>query len=248
MELVLFENDNHYLKSLKQIIENHILFSKYECHLSLITSSVKELIDFTKNNRNKDCLYFLDIDSVVPIVGLDIASKIRELNPTSKIVILTENQSAKHLIFKYQIEILDYLQKQNLAYLKERIEYSIDNSINRFINSAKENEEYILFKSNNQFHKINISDIMYFESSYKPHRILVHLTNKQLIFYGNLRQISEKNIAFKKCHHSVIANINNIESIDFNERKLLFINGNTCYGSIRYLKTLKMELLNSISC
>ena len=53
-----------------------------------------------------------------------------------------------------------------------------------------------------------------FESSTKSHRLIAHLDNRQIEFYGNLKELAQLDERFFRCHNSFVINRHNIESID----------------------------------
>lgn len=69
--------------------------------------------------------------------------------------------------------------------------------------------------------------ILCFESSTKSHRLIAHLDNRQIEFYGNLKELSQLDDRFFRCHNSFVVNRHNIESIDSKERIVYFKIKNT---------------------
>lgn len=84
----------------------------------------------------------------------------------------------------------------------------------------------------------NMMDIMFFESSTKSHRLIAHLDNRQIEFYGNLKELSQLDDRFFRCHNSFVVNRHNIESIDSKERIVYFKNKEHCYASVRNVKKI----------
>ena len=41
---------------------------------------------------------------------------------------------------------------------------------------------------------------MFFESSTKSHRLIAHLDNRQIEFYGNLKELAQLDDRFFRCH------------------------------------------------
>lgn len=78
--------------------------------------------------------------------------------------------------------------------------------------------------------------ILCFESSTKSHRLIAHLDNRQIEFYGNLKELSQLDDRFFRCHNSFVVNRHNIESIDSKERIVYFKNKEHCYASVRNVK------------
>ena len=61
---------------------------------------------------------------------------------------------------------------------------------------------------------VQYDDVMFFESSTKSHRLIAHLDNRQIEFYGNLKELAQLDERFFRCHNNFVVNRHNIESID----------------------------------
>lgn len=66
----------------------------------------------------------------------------------------------------------------------------------------------------------------------------VLLDNRQIEFYGNLKELSQLDDRFFRCHNSFVVNRHNIESIDSKERIVYFKNKEHCYASVRNVKKI----------
>lgn len=84
----------------------------------------------------------------------------------------------------------------------------------------------------------NYDDVMFFESSPKSHRLIAHLDNRQIEFYGNLKELAQLDDRFFRCHNSYVLNRRNITSVDTKERIAYFKNEEFCYVSVRNLKKI----------
>ena len=90
--------------------------------------------------------------------------------------------------------------------------------------------------------KLVIDDILFFETTPVAHKLSVHLLNRQLEFYANIKDISAYNSAFYRCHQSTVVNINNIEVVNTKTKLIQMIDGQKCNVSVRYLKGLLFKL------
>lgn len=63
--------------------------------------------------------------------------------------------------------------------------------------------------------------------------------NRQVEFYGKLKEIVELDSRFYRCHNSYVVNKDNIAEIDMKKREVYMVNGEVCYASSRFLKGLK---------
>ena len=79
---------------------------------------------------------------------------------------------------------------------------------------------------------------MFFESSSKSHRLIAHLDNRQIEFYGSLKDLSNLDDRFFRCHNSYVINRNNVDTINTKDRAVYFSNGEHCYASVRNIKNI----------
>lgn len=80
---------------------------------------------------------------------------------------------------------------------------------------------------------------MFFESSPVPHKIVLHMDNSQLEFYGSIKELEEVGESFYPCHKSFVVNRDNIKSIDRAKREIEMVNEEVCLVSIRALKAFR---------
>ncbi len=80
--------------------------------------------------------------------------------------------------------------------------------------------------------------MLFFESSMSPHKIIVHLDDGELEYYGLLKDVPDLNSDFYRCHKSYVVNLTRIRSLDKRYRRLTMANGETVLCSAaasRYL-------------
>ena len=104
--------------------------------------------------------------------------------------------------------------------------------------SKESNVDTIELKRGSNSVYVQYDDIMFFESSTKSHRLIAHLDNRQIEFYGNLKELAQLDERFFRCHNSFVINRHNIESIDSKERIVYFKNGENCFASVRNVKKI----------
>ncbi|WP_258379416.1 LytR/AlgR family response regulator transcription factor [Enterococcus plantarum] len=93
-------------------------------------------------------------------------------------------------------------------------------------------------KDGDTVRSIDTEDIIFFESSVASHKIILHLENGEIEFYGALKEIEEQCKSFYRCHKSYLINRNHISKIIKSERTVEMSNGETCLVSVRAMKNL----------
>lgn len=243
MNIFICDDEEIYLKMLEKIVYNYTLFKKEAISLKLVTTNPIQLLEEFRKEPLGDNLFFLDVEFKNNINGIDLATKIKEIDSNSKVVFVTTHGELSSLVFKYQIEAMDYIEKDLGIELENRIQTCIDKSIERFFD-LKDDEESIVLKVAGQLEKINLDQIMFFESSSNAHRITAHLENRQLEFYGKLSEVINLHSKFIRSHHSFVVNTKNITSLDKSKRIITFTNGEYCFTSIRFQKNIQAYLEN----
>ncbi|MFV0560262.1 MAG: LytR/AlgR family response regulator transcription factor [Enterococcus sp.] len=244
MRIFICEDDPNLLARFSKIISQYLLFHDKEVSLALATTSPFAMLDFFKNDgdQNEDNLFFLDIDLKTSIDGVTLAVKIKKIYPNSRIVFITIHSEAQYLVFKYKIEAMDFILKNDLSKIREDIQACINLASNRFLCNTIHQEETILLKVNGVIKKIGINEIMFFETSTNAHKIVVHMMNRQIEFFGKLSELEEQNETLFRCHRATLINPHNIRSFDKKRKEIIFNNGERCWVSVRYLSLIKKIL------
>ncbi|MDT2835596.1 LytTR family DNA-binding domain-containing protein [Enterococcus durans] len=242
MNIFVCEDEQQYLEHLVRSIQNYILFKNQQVILKMSTANPDQLLNEVEKNIEEDNLFFLDVDLKTDVTGIELAEKIKVLDPNAKIVFITTHGELYSLVFQYQIETMDYIEKDQYEIVENRIRSCIDKAIERFFSSNSSKEDTVILKIGNQIERIPVSKILFFESSHKSHRVEVHLKNRQFEIYGKLSDVVKMHPTFIASHKSFVVNIKNVKSVNTKERIVTLMNGETCYMSHRFQKNLLSQL------
>lgn len=192
----------------------------------------QSLIQFIAKEHNFD-LIFLDIELKTE-TGIQIAHKIRtEFDDyISKIVFITSKDGYEQQLF--DVQPLNFIKKP-IGF--EKIKKCIDLTIKLLYIDNKTFE----YKKGYDLIKINIKDILYFESKRKKIKIVTR--NNEDYFYGTLESIKEKlPRTFVEPHGSFLINFDKIERVT---RDTIFMqNGLEIPLSQRNLKTIRSMMID----
>lgn len=238
LKAFICEDNKKQKEKITKIIEDIILIENYDIDLGLSTSDPYELITSITGTTNTG-IYFLDIDLHSDINGIQLAEKIREHDPRGFIVFITTHAEMSYLTFIYKVEAMDYIIKDNYADIKQRIKDCIQNAHDRYKSKSSELQKVFSIKVNDKIINIDYNDILFFETSSTIHKIILHSINRQVEFYGKMKEI-EKNLddRFIRCHTSFIINRDKIKEIDKKNRIAYMINDEECLISTRSIKKL----------
>lgn len=240
--------DNHSQRDrIQKLIKNYLLIEDFEMEIALSTSNPDKILAFLNENPQNHAIYFLDIYLNATLDGIQLAAKIRDLDIHGKIIFITSYSEFQPLTFKYKVEALDYIPKDDFKELEHRIRevLALVHYQYQFRNTIPEN--HIRLQIGSQVRMFDLSDIMFIETSHTPHKLLLHLSNQQIEFYGRISELLTVTDKFIQVHKSFIINYLNIDSINNQNRMITFKNGETCLISKRQSKSLHFFLTNPTS-
>ncbi|GEO46364.1 LytR/AlgR family response regulator transcription factor [Companilactobacillus kimchii] len=239
IDVYVCEDDPKQLNQVVEYIENYLLIENLDMKVQIATGDPSEILDYLNNNEIDKSLYFIDIDlGENNINGIELASKIRKIDIEGKIVFITNHSEMVFLTFKYQIEALDFILKDYPEKIQGRIIEDINLCNKQFEMSASDNEEYFQIKTGELVRSIKVSDILFFESSPVPHKVIVHLKDGQFEFYSMIKRIEDENESFFRCHKSYVVNVDNVESVNKHTREATMIDGEKVLCSVLGTRTL----------
>lgn len=238
LKIFVCEDNDIQREQLIKIINNILLIENYDIELSLATSNPYKLLD---NIKNTNCtgIYFLDVDLHSNINGIQLAEKIRQYDPRCFIIFITAHAEMSYLTFLYKVEAMDYILKDNYKNISQRVKDCIKNAYNKYNYKKYELQKIFSIKSNDKIINIDYNNILFFETSTTVHKIIIHCFNRQIEFYGKMKEL-EKSLdnRFCRCHTSFIVNKDKIKEIDKKNRIAYMINEQKCLISTRGLKLL----------
>jgi Response regulator of the LytR/AlgR family len=238
IDVYVCEDDAKQLNEIVNYINNYILIEDLEMKIQVASQNPHEILEYLKNNEVNNSLYFLDIDLKTDINGIELASKIRKRDLTSKIVFITTHAELVFLTFKYQVEALDFVLKDFPDEIQNRVIKAMNLAVEQFKQKESHNEDFYQIKTADHVRSIKVADILFFESSTVPHKVIVHLMNGQFEFYSTIREIEAENAAFFRCYKSFVVNTRNIKTIDRRTREITMTNGEKLLSSVMACRTL----------
>ncbi|PFN36595.1 LytR/AlgR family response regulator transcription factor [Bacillus thuringiensis] len=244
LKIFVCEDDERQLNDIVDIIKKYIYMQDYDIEFEMATSNPDEILNHIQNNQTTG-LYFLDVDLKHEINGIALGAKIRKYDSSGKIVFITTHAELAYLTFLYKVEAMDYIPKDDMLHYKGKIRECIDVAHERHLNDIAPQKKAFIVKTGDKQIKINIDDIQFIESSTTPHKLVLHMENRQIEFYGKIKEMDKISQDFYRCHQSYVVNINNIEEIKQKDREIIMKDGEVCYSSTRYLKGL-LKLMDKV--
>jgi two-component system response regulator AgrA len=241
LPIFICEDDPRQRQQLELNIRNYLITEDLDMNLVLSTDNPETLLEYLRENSEITGLYFLDVDLNHTMSGIALASKIRDFDDAGKIVFVTTHGELSYLTFTYKVEAMDYIIKDKPEEINRRVRECIDVTYKRYISDHHSRKMRFKIKVGDRIRSINYDDVMFFETSIVPHKIILHMANGQLEFYGSIKDLEEQHECLYRCHKSFVVNKNNIKSIDRSKREIEMINDETVMVSVRALRGLFSE-------
>lgn len=239
LKVFICEDDKKQLDRFNKYVENIIFSEDLDMDISLVTNDPYDILHFLKDN-SVNGLYILDVDLKTSINGIELAEKIRKYDPRGFIVFITTHCEMSHLTFKYRVEAMDYIIKDDYKEVKNRIKECLLNAYSKYTSLNNNVQKIFTVEIEGRTISIEHDSILFFETSHTPHKIILHAKSRRVEFYSKLKDIEkELDDDFCRCHESFIVNKNNIEKINKTKRIISMVNGQECIASIRGLRKLK---------
>lgn len=238
LKIFICEDNKDDRKQLEEAITNAIRTDEINMKISLSTENPKEVIENLKVGHDNG-IYFLDIDLKCNINGIKLAEEIRKYDPRGFIVFVTTHAEMSYLTFKYKLEVMDYIIKDEYKDLTKRVRECLKNANNKYNFKVNRKENCFYLSIEDKIISVEYSKIVFFETSPKIHKVVLHGIDRIVEFYSNMRDV-EKNLdsRFIRCHRSYIVNKDKIEKVDRDQRVVYLSNGEKCLSSTRLIKKL----------
>lgn len=246
MRVIICEDNVQFAKHIQNDISKYAFIEDNSIQVILNTPSPNEVLT-TIQRESADC-FFLDIDlGEREINGFELAKKIRENNPYAIIIFVTTHSEMMQLAFKYQVEALDFIIKDNLGEdFRDAILRALDTSYKKYISIGKKeygNIKFFQVGIGDYFKNIIIEDILYFKAAETAHKVTLVTINGEFEFFSSLNNIEEQEDCFFRCHRGFIVNLTNISEVDWQTKNIIMNNGDECPISFRKIKNLREALL-----
>ncbi|MEX5398476.1 response regulator transcription factor [Streptococcus sp. ZJ93] len=188
--------------------------------------------------KGRHQLFFLDIEiREEEKRGLEVAREIRQLDPYALIVFVTTHSEWMPLAFRYQVSALDYIAKdlpsaEWLARIEKVLLYA-DEQVTKTVA-----EDAFYYQSKYAQIQVPFQDILYLETSPRPHRVILYTEKDRTEFTASLTEILQQESRLLACHRSFVVNPANVVKIDKHEKILYFRNGSSCLIARSKLETV----------
>ena len=243
MMIVVFicEDQEQQRRRLQKVVNDYITMESLDMEVGLSIADPRELLKYIRGNDISQGLYFLDIDLRTDINGIELAAEIRKYDKRGMIVFVTADKESLKLTFKYYVEAIGYIVKDDIESMEKEVKRCIDLACERLIENK---EKMFLFQVGDRVLSRPYSEILYFEKSKKDRNKVRLVTKKgEFEFYQTLKGIESMHGSFCRVGGSYVFNLDNVKSVVRSECKVIMVNDLVCVIPSRRVaafgKTLK---------
>jgi len=245
LAIFICEDDSKQREHIEAIVRRHITMTGYQMELVLSTDNPREFLDYLETHPQSSGLYILDVNLQQKMDGITLAQKVRELDIRGKIIFVTSHAELFHLTFRYRVEALDYIVKNDLESIAKSVRECMEIAYQHYLNSTLQQACYQM-KTGDSVRNIPLGEIMFFESHHISHKVILHTKNKRLEFYGALSDIEDTSPDFFRCHKSFLVNAKNIRHVNKASREIEMINGEIALVTAKKIKGLLETMAKSV--
>lgn len=229
MNIAIVDDERIFLKELHNKIDS-LGMSDYKVYEFESGESFLSIFE-----KGKFDIIILDVE-MLGIDGLETAEKIRESDKTVILSFLTNY--SEFAIQGYEVNAFRYI-------LKTQPDYLYMQQLRSIFDEYKQTHKAYAYSNQNMSFRYKLIDILYFEIFNR--QILLHTTERNVEYYGNLSDIYEelKEFNFIKPGKSYVVNLEHIKNIDKNF--LIMSNGDKILIGRAYKKDVVTRYLNFMS-
>lgn len=223
-------------------IKKFIMIENFDMEVVCTTENPEILLDEVYKHRDRG-IYFLDIDLSHKLNGFEVAKLVRQKDPRGFVVFVTTHGELAFETFRYQIEAMDYILKDEPDEIVERIHMSLRGVHQRMAAEDQGDTNYFIIRQMDEVRYINYQEIIYFETSPEKHKVVLVTGTEYIEFFDNLKAIEEKTgEQFIRCHRSYLVNKNYIEKVNAKENVVIMKDGKRCDLSRSGKKRMEEQL------
>ena len=171
LNIIICEDNSYQREQIETIIKDELKKLNLNMSIVLSANTPEDVITYLEKYKTNTFLYFLDVDLKSKVNGIELAKIIRKSDPMGYIVFVTSHAELTLLTFQYKVQAMDYIVKNNLNSIKDKISECINEAYNDYKNSNAIKTNSIQINAGNKVIYFNLDDILFFETTSKDHKI-----------------------------------------------------------------------------
>uniref|UniRef100_UPI0032619CD0 LytR/AlgR family response regulator transcription factor n=1 Tax=Clostridium sp. NkU-1 TaxID=1095009 RepID=UPI0032619CD0 len=186
---------------------------------------------------------FLDIDLQANKNGIELAQEIRKYDPRGYIVFVTTHSEMAVLTFRYKVEAMDFIAKDDTDTLPEQICSCIQNAERNYKAQLDSSNRLLSIKVDKDSLVLDQNDIVAITTGDDSHKLTIHTKTGIRQISGSLKEFhATLNSGFCQCNRSTIVNLKHVLKYSRENAMLLMDNKETYSVSIRMMGKVQKSL------
>lgn len=241
--IYICEDQEPVLNQLKRYIENICLLHELDFEVAAASPKPDDILKGLRQNPGQG-IYFLDVDLQDELNGFELGKEIRKIDSRGFIIYVTTHEELLAETFKYRLEAMDYILKDDWQEVKDRIRECLFQVKERMKKEVRQDKEYFVVNAASRVLHIPLDKIIFFETSSKKHVVSLCTSKEYIEFYGNLAEIQQQTgHGFLRIHRSYLVNREHIRGLDSRKKVVVLSNGETCLMS----RSKKNEIMSILA-
>lgn len=228
IHIYICDDEDIVRENIRRIIEKSILIEAYDMKIERSCGSPAELLDHLEKSAQRRNLYFLDVElNCKAYDGFQLGKKIRSLDPHGTIAYITSYKELAYKTFQYHVEAFDYIVKGD-GQLHGSVVKCLASFTERMKSENTDTDQFYTLRTGDVIRHVPLREINFFETSSKPHFIILHGEHQRIEFLGSLQDIeAELADQFMRIHRSYLIAVDKIEAIDLKHNQVT-VGGEVC--------------------
>lgn len=242
IHIYLCEDDKSQLKLWESIVEKYLMINSTEIQLYCSAVKPEELLSMRRRS-NVTGLYFLDIDLRDKINGIELAQEIRKYDPRGYIVFVTTHSEMAVLTFRYKVEAMDFIVKDDGESLAEQFYACIENAEYNYKSKLGSANCLLSVKIDKASLVLDQNDIIAITTGDGYHKLTIHTKTGIRQIAGSLKEFrGALNSDFCQCNRSAIINMKHVIKYS-REKALINMDNKEAYSvSVRMMGKVQKAL------
>lgn len=221
LEIIILEDGQQQLTWISNFIKRYTKFEELAVTIKLATSDVEQIKSFIQTSSHQNFLFFL---YVADDEGVRLGKYIRKKLPAANLVFIATCEGPLSSILKQRLAPLDYVSDlTNDDLVEEAIRKDINISLKRTVNYMYNNPEKFVYKLQNRYYDVPMSEILYIAS--KPNyvnRVILYTQNTVIELNDSLSNIEKRYPTLFRSHKGFIVNLSAINYVDIQANRIYF--------------------------
>lgn len=244
LPIYICEDDEQIREAERLWLEKQILIEDYDMEIALCTGSPEELLDCLSGEQRQG-VYFLDVELTgASMDGFRLGQEIRKTDARGFLVYVTAFADLAFETFRYHLEALDYICKQNPEQMYAGLSRCLKIVMERVERERGDQQEYFTVRTLDVIRHIPLDEILYFTTAGGTHRIELHARRERLDFIGSMQELEERlGEHFIRVHRACLVRADQIVQFDRKTHEIILKNGERC----PYSRSMRKRLLESVA-